>query len=1254
MHFGLRCRRFVGAAMLAACAIGIASCQWSKQLQVSLTGEETCDDFCGSDGKLSHEKSMMALAHDLDHLERQIDWYGSVVPKVPDVWGQARLTQHRDEFEKQMADDLTKFTLQLNGSVSRSDQAFLAQALALGAAVQQAPTGPIVQAVPLAPQSSTVTTTVNEKTPTGGTAQTQTQDSYGRATTLPPPTPADSAKLVSDPATGNIISRTEAKVDRTTISLQTSGIGLEPTIILEQKARYLNYLNQIRRTNEGDDTADSPGYSLNLIRIPVSLLPGKKTQEGYGAEVTFTLTPVLGDELLPTTFRNLLVNDLVDQIGLPLAKFLEEERLYKSEGERVLTETNRTKIEEILQDDLKPTHTRSSDGKTPAEQRKNQITQQFKSRLKLPSLPFANGLGARQPLATSQLLDVYGVVNSFVIADAVNNALSEDIDNLKYAHVPDVQMLLREELSAAYRFLSQRENLCLWNHHCTANLVTAVRSRQVHQLENLQTNFHQEALAISGLKFPDRTIALAWAMIVDAALLTDRLIKDMRDVASAKGALLPSFEWSDFYSPCPSVESRQAFNEYVKVRWPIRVFALDPATQDQNISDSLSTRREMQFALSLAFVTGRISANSLTRYTRRLEAEYQTVALNRTQIGFSHGENTFGWRFYPRYQTPDTDSNFTVIMRDQFIGGPSKNALLRQRRLEAGPRECVAIVVMPSFVPYLTCDSVSNWFALANPKHKEFDLKDTLRVSRSVKTLQVNGPCVQDAECYRSTELQSMMRRVEQLDSRLPTQTQSVQVPILNTLGGFKMFNNGVTDLGPELYGFYGAPGIDPNKTTTLFLVGDHFSVRNNKIIVGNYEVARDKVILLSRQVAQVTIPNGAVSIPYSYKGNPTQYVDVHLATPYGVTRDIYIPIVGSNAAVAGFTLKKNSLLVTYDARPDGKGKFSVTNGKADDASAVVIIPNDAVSALAPAIKVRFKFIIGGMDGQVLPVGEPFVVRQVNEEYKLSKDDLKRIAADLVSRLNAAGPFAIGADPFLAGIRTTEVTISPLYPDCSPTAPKKDEKNPADPGCLPCRELMDFKAANQLEVKLKGALAFPPEGFSIKPDPVTVSYEWENDKVKFASTDREIIVVVSGDPAKFESKVEIEFVLHLGKEIKVRLDAELKDDQYKVAVRTLLDKLQESVDSDGLLKQKKTLSASPEIKILIYPKTLPNAGAEVPGGLKLDLKEKKASVPQKQKNGEKPEPQLKDLPTSPTADPRRDPFQRSGSGPDLFRAPSPN
>src|SRR5262249_54554216 len=87
-------------------------------------------------------------------------------------------------------------------------------------------------------------------------------------------------------------------------------------ITLDQRSRFLQHLQELRRINEGDDTADAPGYSLNLVRVPVSILPGKHTRKGHGAEITMTIAAQYGEELLPRTFRNLVMNDVKDMLGV--------------------------------------------------------------------------------------------------------------------------------------------------------------------------------------------------------------------------------------------------------------------------------------------------------------------------------------------------------------------------------------------------------------------------------------------------------------------------------------------------------------------------------------------------------------------------------------------------------------------------------------------------------------------------------------------------------------------------------------------------------------------------------------------------------------------------------------------------------------------------------------------------------------------------------------------------------------------------
>ncbi len=56
------------------------------------------------------------LAKEIDWLEHLIESYGSAVPKHPDVWGEARLTKHRFDYEREIAkrfnSDVFKETLQ--------------------------------------------------------------------------------------------------------------------------------------------------------------------------------------------------------------------------------------------------------------------------------------------------------------------------------------------------------------------------------------------------------------------------------------------------------------------------------------------------------------------------------------------------------------------------------------------------------------------------------------------------------------------------------------------------------------------------------------------------------------------------------------------------------------------------------------------------------------------------------------------------------------------------------------------------------------------------------------------------------------------------------------------------------------------------------------------------------------------------------------------------------------------------------------
>jgi hypothetical protein len=401
----------------------------------------------------------------------------------------------------------------------------------------------------------------------------------------------------------------------------------------------------------------------------------------------------------------------------------------------------------------------------------------------------------------------------------------------------------------------------------------AIRSRRAQELADLRCRFFA-ALGIdvpqpdcpAGLCFPEdsperarcrtTTAVLAWVILVESTLLNERLIEDIRESATAQGhGGGGGGRWAGpFYGPNPGPEARQTFNDYVRRRWPIRVFALDPVSQEQNVEDTYAMRRETQIAMALAASSGRMNSQAMMRYARRLETDLATVALNKTAVGFSHGTDTFGWRFYPRVQSPPTRNNLATFT-ETLVGSNSTTRDLAERRIEPGMRECTAIVVMPSFVPYVTFDVRTNWFSLTHPKQTDQSMRQTLALSRSVKAMQQSAAmCSRCAGAYRDGDVARLLRRVEQLDRELPLQTMLAQIPYENTSGGFELFNTGVTDLAPELVGWYGAQGIDPRAETVVYLVGKGFSIHDTSIVAGGKKVP---IELISRQVLRATFPPG-------------------------------------------------------------------------------------------------------------------------------------------------------------------------------------------------------------------------------------------------------------------------------------------------------------------------------------------------------------------------------------------------------------
>ena len=406
---------------------------------------------------------------------------------------------------------------------------------------------------------------------------------------------------VTAPTTYGFVDRAGNKIN---------GLALEPTTYLDQKSRYLNHLNEVCRMNMGDDTSDSPGYALNLIRFPISVLPGAKTMEGYGAEVTLTLTPSLSDDLLPTAFRNLVINDIIDEIAVPLTAKLNSEDgvearnlTYAKAKIAAGTPVSKAASPNALRNMQDSFPKWSMGHKSVPSELKTDVEDKFKAKikqrtdnLKNQNLPIRTAISplnnTQYPLTPAQMLDVIDPQEN--LTPLLNDIFANDIANKYWIHYPDVQAYLKSQLSAAYEFLANPINCPIWQ-LCTPDLSVALKTHNKACIEGYRGAFFQATFAsMTGIAEEDITIRLAWAIIVESALLNDPAHAGHGRIGSGQrlSVLCPNTGPFPYFLPNPPLEARHAFNDYVRCRWPIHVFSLDPESDQQvNISQTRFSRR---------------------------------------------------------------------------------------------------------------------------------------------------------------------------------------------------------------------------------------------------------------------------------------------------------------------------------------------------------------------------------------------------------------------------------------------------------------------------------------------------------------------------------------------------------------------------------------------------------------------------------------------------------------------------------------
>ena len=284
------------------------------------------------------------------------------------------------------------------------------------------------------------------------------------------------------------------------------------------------------------------------------------------------------------------------------------------------------------------------------------------------SLPSTRNPKQRYPIAPQQVIDFFLAENIYLLAkDAKDSSLT------KTPRSTDVRSNLRHSLYSAFDVMARsRPDSGVGAPLDDLELMTAIRdavltrhdavlARDKDASENtlqgwfkvlagkLQNSQENPSNTKEETYLP--TAALCWAIAIDAVLLDDALHEWIPKVFAANEVDFPIPEEMHFYvQEEASLKAASAvFQDFVKYRWPVITFAIDPVAEQQNIADSFNLQRDLQLALSYAFATGQINFSQLNTFRRQLQQSSDTIALNRTVTGFIHGNDIFGFRFTPRF-----------------------------------------------------------------------------------------------------------------------------------------------------------------------------------------------------------------------------------------------------------------------------------------------------------------------------------------------------------------------------------------------------------------------------------------------------------------------------------------------------------------------------------------------------------------------------------------------------------------------------
>ena len=488
---------------------------------------------------------------------------------------------------------------------------------------------------------------------------------------------------------------------------------------------------------------------------------------------------------------------------------------------------------------------------------------------------------------------------------------------------------------------------------------------QYTNLESLRNNWNQ---SVEQYGLANNLERASWLLAIQSAIFDKNLKKILKEIESKKNGSLANCNPNEHvvFFTGNDPEAVKLWETIVRETFPLHVFNLDPITEEQNAYDAFSRRREMQVALAFSVAKGSVfSADQKLKMSRKLALDEATIALNRTAVAFAHGEDTFGWYFHPRIQTPRTEStNIGALARTIWSTGPTEHYDRKHRRLEPGIRECEVLIAMPSFVNEVSFDVTTNWEKIARPGVTKRSYEEMLAQGSRLHRLRMCMQDPQNQQCYRPGDYDRLRSRIDQLETMLGMQTYDVNLPYQSEQTGSGLFDAGKKQLRPSLDYYYGLSYLDPAAgapgTADFFVTGKNFHPTQTHVIVGGAEVhlvgsSSAEVEVINRELIRVRV--GTLNTKLSEGGQ----FEVRVSTPAGMSNPL---VIGKQAtqttAQSEYDWKSPTKYTGYLCKTGMPSTISVHVNEMSTGGKLLIKPNFSVTVpnsgkLSLALKVKFK-----------------------------------------------------------------------------------------------------------------------------------------------------------------------------------------------------------------------------------------------------------------------------------------------------------